>query len=191
MLYQLLRCLVTIHHKLGLVHGNISNSNVGWVASGDDIKAIRPRWCLIDFTDSQWVENIDDKLYFRKYTAEYAAPETQPDYLKLFAKENPGVLKKNAGGEYIPMVCAKSEVYSVAAVVMDSFRIFECKWSDVNSKEEMDFVSDMQYCLGCMLSTKLAARYSARAALKLVEKLGAYYLGKIGLDRLRGHKISD
>ncbi|KAI8874227.1 hypothetical protein GQ42DRAFT_159908 [Ramicandelaber brevisporus] len=191
MLYQLLRCLVTIHHKLGLVHGNISNSNVGWVASGDDIKAIRPRWCLIDFTDSKWIKNVDDKLYFRKYTAEYAAPETLPDYLELFAKENPGVLKKNAGGEYIPMVCAKSDVFAVAAVVMDTFRIFECKRSDVKSKEEMDFVSGMQYYLDCMVDIKLEERYSARTALKMVRKLGACYSDKIGLDRLQEHEKSD
>ncbi|KAI8873497.1 hypothetical protein GQ42DRAFT_169891 [Ramicandelaber brevisporus] len=191
MLYQLLRCLVTIHHKLGLVHGNISNSNVGWVASGDDIRAIRPRWCLIDFTDSKWIKNVDNKLYFRKYTAEYAAPETLPDYLELFAKENPGVLEQTAGGEYIPMVCAKSDVFAVAAVVMDSFPIFECERSDVNSDEEMDFVSGMQYCLSCMLSTRLKARYTVREALKMVRNLGGYYLNKVGLDKLQEHKKSD
>ncbi|KAI8869323.1 hypothetical protein GQ42DRAFT_169987 [Ramicandelaber brevisporus] len=191
MLYQLLCCLVIIHHKLGLVHGNISNSNVGWVACGDDIRAIRPRWCLIDFTDSQWVDNIDDKLYFRRYTHEYAAPETHPDDLEQFDEENPGVLKKNAGGEYIPMVCAKSDVFAVAAVVMDTFRIFECKRSDVKSKEEMDFVSGMQYYLDCMVDIKLEERYSARAARKLVEKLGAYYLDRLGLDKLQEHKKSD
>ncbi|KAI8866769.1 hypothetical protein GQ42DRAFT_165273 [Ramicandelaber brevisporus] len=190
MLYQLSYCLVIIHNKLGLVHGNISNSNVGWVASGDDIKAIRPRWCLIDFTDSQWVENIDDKLYFRRYTRGYAAPETLPDYLKQFAKENPGVLEQNAGGEYIPMVCAKSDVYSVAAVVMDSFRIFECDTSGF-SPDETDFLSGMRHHLSCMLSTKLGARYSARTALKMVRKLGGYYLNKVGLDRLQEHKKSD
>ncbi|KAI8868885.1 hypothetical protein GQ42DRAFT_156673 [Ramicandelaber brevisporus] len=190
MLYQLLRCLMIIHHKLGLVHGNISSSNVGWVASGDDIRAIRPRWCLIDFTESKWTKNINDKLYFEGYTAEYAAPETHPDDLEQFDEENPGALEQNAGGEYIPMVCAKSEVYSVAAVVMDAFPIFEHK-SDFSSKQEMQFVSDMQYCLCCMLNTKLEERYSTKTAFKLVEKVGAYYLDRIGLDRLREHKISD
>ncbi|KAI8866242.1 hypothetical protein GQ42DRAFT_158920 [Ramicandelaber brevisporus] len=190
-LYQLLCCLVIIHHKLGLVHGNISSSNVGWVASGDNAAKIRPRWCLIDFTDSQWVENIDDKLYFRRYTQEYAAPETLPEYLKQFAKDNPGVLKKSAGREYIPMVCAKSEVYSVAAVVMDSFPIFECERSDVNSNEEMQLVSDMQYHLRCMLSTRLKARYSAREALKMVRNTGGYYLDRLGLNKLQEHRISE
>ncbi|KAI8868886.1 hypothetical protein GQ42DRAFT_170362 [Ramicandelaber brevisporus] len=190
MLYQLLRCLMIIHHKLGLVHGNISSSNVGWVASGDDITKIRPRWCLIDFTESKWAKNINDKLYFEGYTAEYAAPETHPDDLEQFDEENPGVLEQNADGEYIPMVCAKSEVYSVAAVVMGAFPIFEHK-NVFSSKKEMQFVSDMQYCLCCMLNTKLEERYSTKAAFKLVEKVGAYYLKDVGLDKLKEHKISD
>ncbi|KAI8872619.1 hypothetical protein GQ42DRAFT_65784 [Ramicandelaber brevisporus] len=194
--FQMAKCLFYLSRpSFELVHGNISPSNFGWVLNTRGGKAnVRPRWCLIDFTASRWVLSEDHLVAVTDYSPGFDAPENSEQTVNEFADHNPRetwqLWKYEKSNNYVPVVCTKSDVYSMAKVLEWLFPelVDVGKCSDVS--DEIKLAQELRKLLDQMLNINIRERPSGEQLLKQLNKVWHQFKHVHGMKLVNSLKLS-
>ncbi|KAI8872620.1 hypothetical protein GQ42DRAFT_172278 [Ramicandelaber brevisporus] len=195
-LSQMSKCLFYLSRpKHQLVHGNISPSNFGWVLNTRGGKAnVRPRWCLIDFTASRWVLSEDHLVAVTDYSPGFDAPENSEETVNMFAEHNPRktwqLWKDEKSNNYVPVVCTKSDVYSMAKVLEWLFPELVDVGKCSDSSDEIKLAQELRKLLDQMLDINIRKRPSGEQLLKQLNKVWHQFKHVHGMALLQSVKLS-